>query len=75
MVKTATLAARDWLQRHYFIHWDDKDRLWSPTDLGLACASAGMDPEQALALKQARLLAHHGVLTSTSRDFLEGSLI
>ena len=72
MVTTSTLAARNWLQQHRFIRWDDRDRLWSPTNLGLACASAGMDPEQALALKQARLLGHYGTLRSASHDFIQG---
>ena len=56
VVTTTTLAARDWLQQHAFIRWDRKDKLWSPTNLGLACTAAGMDPDHALALKKARVL-------------------
>ena len=64
-MRTTTLAARDWLQQNYFIHWEAKDGAWTPTDLGLACTAAGMDPEQALALKEDLLKAADGFFLRT----------
>ena len=51
-VATTTVEACKWLEEHLFIEWDTKKQVWAPTDLGTACAAAGMDPDDALSLKE-----------------------
>mmetsp|Transcript_26656 Transcript_26656/g.68670 ORF Transcript_26656/g.68670 Transcript_26656/m.68670 type:complete len:1313 (+) Transcript_26656:1912-5850(+) len=64
----ATCSAIEWLQRSQFILWDSSTRTWAATGMGRATSASGLDPHDALLIRQDMARASHSLILPNVTD-------